>query len=46
MSIKFGRGRSSSKKGKAGIMVQTKDKVAGVIETLIAAVDPANLLSA
>jgi hypothetical protein len=38
MSIKFGSRPVEFEKGKAGIMVQTKEKVAGVIDTLIAAV--------
>ena len=38
MSIKFGSRPVQFEKGKAGIMVQTKEKVAGVIDTLIAAV--------
>ena len=38
MSVKFGSRPVEFEKGKAGIMVQTKDKVSGVIDTLIAAV--------
>ena len=38
MSIKFGSRPVEFEKGKAGIMVQTKDKLTGVIDTLIAAV--------
>ena len=38
MSIKFGSRPVEFEKGKAGILVQTKEKVAGVIDTLIAAV--------
>lgn len=38
MSIKFGSRPVEFEKGKARIMVQTKEKVAGVIDTLIAAV--------
>jgi hypothetical protein len=38
MSIKFGSRPVEFEKGKAGIMVQTKEKVTGVIDTLIAAV--------
>lgn len=38
MSIKFGSRPVEFEKGKVGIMVQTKEKVTGVIDTLIAAV--------
>lgn len=38
MSIKFGSRPVEFEKGKTGIMVQAKEKVAGVIDTLIAAV--------
>jgi len=38
MSIKFGSRPVEFEKGKAGIMVQTKEKLPAVIDTLIAAV--------
>jgi hypothetical protein len=38
MSIKFGSRPVEFEKGKAGIIVQTKEKLVGVIDTLIAAV--------
>lgn len=38
MSIKFGSRPVEFEKGKAGIMVQTKEKMTGVIDTLIVAV--------
>ena len=38
LTVKFGSKPVEFEKGKAGVIVQSKDKLSGVVDTLIAAV--------